>query len=144
MTHRRLTAAALLIFAPFAATAHDGVQNPAVKKRMAVMKEIQSGVKVMGEMVKGARPFDPAEAEAAAEVIRAAAPRVVPSFTPEADDPKSEANPLIWSEFSQFEAEAAALERAATGFDGSTPEALKASFTRLGKACRSRHEHYKE
>ncbi|MCO6383634.1 cytochrome c [Oceanicola sp. 502str15] len=139
----RLTLPALLLVS-LPAAAHDGVQNPAVKARMAVMEEIQAGTKVLGQMLNGMRPFEPDEAEAAAAAIRAAAPGIVPAFRPEEDDPKSEASPAIWLEFPAFEAEATALEQAAAALDTSSEAALKASFATLGKSCRSCHASYQE
>ncbi|WP_168222925.1 cytochrome c [Oceanicola sp. D3] len=141
---KALPALAFSALAAFPATGHDGVKNPAVMARMAVMEEIQAGTRVLGDMLKGARPFEPAEAQAAAQAIRAAAPKVVPTFRPMEDDPKSEASPAIWQEFPAFEAEASALEQAAAGLDTSSEAALRASFATLGTACRSCHASYQE
>ena len=124
--------------------AHDGVKDPDVKARMEVMKSIQSGTRVLGRMLKGERPFDAEEAATAAARIGAAAERVVPVFQARADDPKSEASPAIWQDFADFEAEAAGLIDAAAALDTSGEAELRESFGRMGTACRSCHESYKE
>lgn len=133
-----------LLLMPLPAAAHDGVKNPDVKARMEVMKAIQDNTKVLGQMIQGVRPYDAAEAEAAAEGIRAAAPNVASAFEPQADDPKSEASAKVWQDFAAFEAEAMGLVLAAATLDTTSEAALKESFGKMGTACRSCHAAFKE
>ena len=76
------------------ATIHaHSVENPAVQKRMDVMKEIKGAMGVLGGMAKGAIAFDAAAAGAAQNTLIEHSGMVVPTFEANETDPKSEALP---------------------------------------------------
>ena len=112
--HRSIIALTATVIAATAATAHEGVKDPAVMARMHAMSEIGDATKVLGQMAKGAAPFDATAAQSAADAIAREAARIPALFETRADDPKSEALPAIWERFEDFSALALDLERAAS------------------------------
>lgn len=134
------------IFLAGAVLAHSGVKNAAVMARMESMKSIGDQMKVLGEMAKGAKPFDAAAARAAAAAIAKHAADTPTLFTPQEDDPKSEARAEIWTNFDDFTAKSEALVKLAqdlsTSIDGA--DDLPMAMTSLGAACQACHKPYRE
>lgn len=127
------------------AVAHEGVKNPAVMARMEGMKLIAQHTKVLGDMAKGARPFNAEEAQAAARALAAEAARVPALFEAEEDDPKSEAKPAIWFDYAAFTAEANALIDAANGATGlKTSGDIIKVMQAIGATCSSCHKSFRE
>ena len=129
-----------------AAMAHQGVKNPAVMARMEGMSAIAKHLKVIGEMAQGKTAFDATAAKAAAAGIAQHAEASVDLFRAEETDPKSEAKPEIWENFSDFEAqsyELAAIARALS-VSISDPDDLKPALASLGQTCKSCHSDYRE
>ncbi|MDJ0992563.1 MAG: cytochrome c [Dinoroseobacter sp.] len=126
--------------------AHEGVKNPAVMARMNGMKTISENMKVVGEMAKGKTRFDVSAARAAMVAVAEGAAETPALFTPEEDDPKSEALPLIWERFDDFTEKANRLEILASQLSASIeePEDLRSALFVLGENCKSCHELYKE
>ncbi|NRB01361.1 MAG: cytochrome c, partial [Rhodobacteraceae bacterium] len=89
--------------------AHQGVQNAAVMARMNGMTSIADAMKVIGDMVKGTTAFDRDIAREALSDVAAASAQTLDLFAAPEDDPKSEARPEIWSNFSDFGAKSDAL-----------------------------------
>ena len=147
MTLRGLTLAAVFCaLSAGAVSAHQGVQNPAVLAWMENMKQMGGAAKLLGEMAKGARAFDPsAAAGALAEIERLAAQSPALFETPQSD-PKSEAKPAIWENWADFTAKSDALQDLTVdlqGSVGSLPE-LRAGMGQLGAACTACHADYRE
>lgn len=136
----------VLTVAASAALGHGGVSNPYVLARMDAMKAIGDATKVLGEMAKGATPFDADAARAAAATIATHAAETPSLFEAREDDPMSEAKPGIWENFADFTAKARDLEMLAgdlaTGLD--SPEALSAGLGQLGATCKACHAEYRE
>ena len=84
-----------LVLGAGAALAHTGVQNKAVKARMAGMGELGAGLKVLGNMAKGTLAFDADQARGAAAEIARAAAETPALFETQKNNPKSEALPAI-------------------------------------------------
>ncbi len=128
-----------------AAFAHDGVKNPAVKKRMIGMSSIAANTKIIGSMAKGAIAFDADAANAALAAIEAEAAKIPAKFKAQETDPKSEAKPSIWSNFGDFTAKATMLEAAAKSGAGIATKAdLGPALQGLGQSCKSCHGAYRE
>ena len=143
---RGLLLTAGLAVAAGAALAHSGVKNHAVMMRMMAMSTIGDSTKVLGQMAKGERPFDAAEARAAAAQIAHHAAMIPAHFEAQEDDPKSEAKPVIWERFDDFttlagDLETVALEAAQTL---ETEADLRPALGRIGAACKACHEVYRE
>lgn len=146
MKHSAMTVALCLALAAGAALAHSGVKNKAVKERMGMMGVIQTNTKVLVEMARGKRTFNPDAATSAATKIALAAERVPALFRPKEDDPKSEAKPEIWDNFEDFVAKAVAMEETAqhTAQGLATLDDLRTMVAELGGTCKSCHAEYRE
>ncbi|MXW87835.1 MAG: cytochrome c [Boseongicola sp. SB0667_bin_21] len=134
------------LIAGTAAFAHQGIQNPAVKARMAAMSAISENMKTLGMMARGAAEFDAEAARAAAAAIANHASAVPSLFEANETDPMSEARPAIWTSFEDFSAKASELASIAVGLSTSitTPEDLGPAMSSLGSSCRSCHSIYRE
>lgn len=144
--NRRYIALGAILIAATSAFAHQGVQNPAVKARMAAMSAISEHMKSLGMMARGATAFDAEAARAAAAAIADHAAAVPGLFEANETDPRSEARPEIWTNFEDFGAKAAELESIAAGLSASitAPEDLGPALGGLGANCRSCHSVYRE
>ena len=114
----------------------------AVKRRMDAMENIA------GRMMKKQTDFDPTAAANAAEIIADHASRMPGLFPEGSDKHPSEALPVIWTDWTGFEAMAGELNRsaselsAATGGGGNAGE-IVAKFGKIARTCKSRHEKYR-
>ncbi|MGB1390152.1 MAG: c-type cytochrome [Paracoccaceae bacterium] len=129
-----------------AALAHQGVQNAAVKARMDGMSAIGANMKTLGAMAKGQVAFDAGQAREAAAAVAEEAARIPSLFEAQEADPKSEALPLIWTEFDRFTAIAHDLEAAATAAASALnePEDLGPALKAIGGQCSACHKAYRE
>ena len=128
------------------ALAHSGVKNAAVMQRMMGMSGISENLKVIGDMAKGQIPFDGDAARAAALAIAGYAAQTPKLFTAFEMDPKSEAKPEIWDNFSDFMAKSMHMETVATDLSASIqePQDLGPAVAALGETCRACHKAYRE
>lgn len=138
--------AALLIGAASLAIAHTGVEDKDVMARMEGMKAMGDATKTLGQMVKGAAPFDAQAARAAAARIAEEAARTPALFESAATDPQSEALPAIWDNWTDFTGKSDALEGVASGLatDIDSIDALRAGLGEIGQACKACHSEYRE
>lgn len=126
-----------------AVLAHGGVTNKTVLERMEGMTKLAGAVKVLGNMAKGATAFDPGlAAEAKAALVQSAA-QVAAQFEAPETDPKSEALPVIWSDWDGFTQDADALERAVATLDTGTLDGVRAGLGAVGQSCSGCHERYR-
>ncbi|MDK3018619.1 c-type cytochrome [Pseudodonghicola flavimaris] len=135
-----------LILAGTAAFAHGGVQNPDVKTRMMGMGDLARQMKLIGGMAKGEAAFDAEAVNTALARMSEAASEIPSLFETPAEDPQSEALPVIWEEFAGFTTRASELEALTAELAGSvTSEAeLRPVMQQLGKACRACHATFRE
>lgn len=126
------------------ALAHTGVKNPDVKARMHLMKQIADATKVIGQMAKGAVPFDAERANAAARTLAKHSARVPALFETPADDPTSEARPAIWETFDEFIRLSEDMGRAAQSANIGSQEDAAAALKSLGQTCSACHELYRD
>lgn len=126
-----------------AAVAHKGVENPAVLERMQLMTSIKDHTATLGEMLKGAAPFDADRAKAARAALARDAARIPALFEAPETDPKSEAVPAIWDEWDAFEEIAQEMEEAALALDLEDAGGLKQSFGAYAGTCRACHERFR-
>lgn len=145
MKHPIFLILALLVASPVA-LAHSGVETPAVMARMMGMKSIAAATKTLGDMAKGTKSFDAAEARAALKTIAAQSKRVPTLFEPQEDDPKSEALPRIWTDFSDFKAKNKAMQTTANRLSRSvnSRDDLRAGVKELGDTCAACHKTYRK
>lgn len=126
-----------------AVLAHGGVTNRAVLERMEGMTQLADSVKVLGNMAKGATGFDPDRAAEAKAALAHNAAQVTAQFRAPETDPKSEALPVIWSDWDRFAQEAAALEKAVADMETGTLEGVRAGLGTVGQSCSGCHERYR-
>lgn len=139
-----LAVAATIITGVTVALAHENETNPVILARMEAMKTIGAQTKALGEMAKGATPFDAAAAQAAAAKMAAEAEKVPALFEAEETSATSEALPAIWQNFPDFTHKAEALTRAATDATGIAAESdLGPALAAIGQACKSCHSDYR-
>lgn len=136
--------AACIAMAAGAALAHQGVKNAAVKARMDNMTAISRATEVLGNMAKGKQPFETGKAQAAAQEIALLAGQISVLFEAEETDPKSEASPAIWQDFSGFETEAVKLATAAQDAANIADESdLRTALRSIGATCNACHKAYR-
>ncbi|MFN3845663.1 MAG: c-type cytochrome [Paracoccaceae bacterium] len=132
-----------LVLVAGVAVAKEGVQDPTVKARMDLMSTIGMNTKVLGDMAGEKTAFDAAAAQNAKDALVAASAEIAAKFEPQATDPVSEAKPEIWTTWDAFVAKAGALNTAATVFDPSSLDRVKASMGAIGGACKDCHSTYR-
>lgn len=132
-----------LVFAS-AALAHDGVKDPTVMKRMKAMEQSASALKVLGQIAKGQRAYDAALAVRTQKALVAASGATATLFKSQATDPKSEALPAIWQNWSDFQKRAKASNRAAKALDASSAGTIGAGLGAIGQTCSGCHELYRQ
>lgn len=128
------------------ALAHSGVQDKDVMARMVVMSTIADQMKIIGTMAKGEAAFNEAEVRSALIEIAAHSAQIPSMFEIRADDPKSEALPVIWEQFDQFEALATDTEQLAEQLAGTVQSQadLRAAMRQLGASCQACHATYRK
>ncbi len=137
----------LLIAACVAATtalAHSGVKNQGVMDRMNAMVSSKKAVETLVAMIEGKTAFD-ADVAATARAALIANTKATPElFREPHSDPKSEALPVIWTDWAGFEAKNADALRAAEALDTATLPGLHQSLVALGAKCLACHETYRK
>ena len=121
-------------------------QADPIAHRKQVMKNVGAATKLGGEMAKGEKPFDLAEAQ---KVLKTYADAAASFHTYFPDDSRTggqtTAAPKIWetpADFrSQFEAWAKDIDKAAA--DTRDLPTFRASFGTVTKACKSCHDSYR-
>ena len=119
------------------------VENPAVQKRMDVMKEIKGAIGVLGGMAKGAIAFDAAAAVAAQNTLIEQSGMVAATFEANETDPKSEALPAIWENWDTFVDMADDLTFAAEGLDASSLDGVRGGLGNIGASCGACHKKFR-
>ena len=125
------------------AFAHNGVKNQAVMTRMDTMGQMKDAIQLMGKMANQAIPFDAAKAAQAKADMIAATSRIAIEFKVEETDPKMEAKPTIWTNWSDFEVKAMGSVQAAQNVQTTSLLDLQQSLTPLGDSCSSCHKAYR-
>ena len=119
------------------------VENPAVQKRMDVMKEIKGAMSVLGGMAKGAIAFDAAVAGAAQNTLIEQSGMVATTFEANEKDPKSEALPTIWENWDTFVEMADDLTFAAEGLDTTSLDGVRGGLGNIGASCGACHKKFR-
>jgi cytochrome c556 len=119
------------------------VENPAVQKRMDVMKEIKGAMGVLGGMAKGAIAFDAAAAGAAQNTLIEQSGMVASTFEANETDPKSEALPAIWENWDAFIEMADDLSFAAEGLDTASLDGVRGGLGNIGASCGACHKKFR-
>lgn len=132
-----------LVLVAGAAIAADGVTNPTVLEREAVMKANGKAMGVLGGMASGKTPFDATAAAAAKADLIAAAKTIPAKFEAKELDPKSTALPKIWEDWDDFTKDAAELVEAAESIDTASLDGVKAGVGKVGAVCKDCHTEFR-
>lgn len=124
--------------------------NRAVKARNGQMAIISYNMGLLGDMAKGAMPYDAAMASGAVTNLANAARMDVLTLWPEGSDneshPTTRAAPAIWSDMAGFEAKFAEMATAAEAqleTAGTGEDAVRAAAGAIGGTCKGCHETYR-
>ncbi|OMH31755.1 cytochrome c [Motiliproteus sp. MSK22-1] len=128
--------------------AHGGATG-VVKERMDAMSAMGDAMEIMGDMVKGKRPFESSAFLEGAKAVIDHSAKITVLFPEGSLSAKSEALPKLWTEWDQFvvmvkRTEKEADKLAALAENGSDSRALKKQFVKLGKSCKSCHTDYRK
>ena len=128
------------------AWAHGGVKDQDVMARMNLMSDIAENVKLIGAMAKGDTPFDADKVNAALDQIAEQSKEIPAMFENRAQDPKSEALPVIWEDWQGFVDRATDGEKAAARLAGtvSARDDLVQVLGKIGASCKACHETYRK
>ena len=138
----KILAVSLVLVAGLA-VAKDGVTDPTVMAREALMGVIGKNTGILGKMAGGEVAFDAAAAAAAKADLAAAASEIAAKFEPQATDPLMGAKPEIWTNWADFVVKADGLKAAAEALDATTVDGVKAGMAGIGGACKACHSVYR-
>lgn len=127
-----------------AALAHSGVRNHAVMMRMEAMLSSKKAIDRLVSMVKGQTAFDAAAASAAQQALTTQMKAAPDLFREQQTDPKSEARPLIWENWDDFERKSNSAYLASAALDTQSLEGLRSTLLNLGVTCLDCHQVYRE
>jgi len=134
-----------------AASEDSGSSADVYKDRSDAMKVLGGNIKTLSDMLFGQAEYDSAKALEASQAMNAVASSDVAALFPEGTmEPPSEALPIIWEEWDEFNAiladfatSTAALEAAAA--DGTdTKDAVQGAFMAVGGACQTCHKKFRK
>lgn len=126
-------------------TAHSDATNPAVIKRMEVMKAIGASMKTLSGMAKGEMAFDAGKANAAVATIAEKGMTAPALFKANESDHATEALPAIWENWDDFVKKSDTMVMTAKGIDKiSDQEALGAALGQIGGTCKACHDDYRK
>ncbi|WP_245840870.1 c-type cytochrome [Puniceibacterium sediminis] len=111
---------------------------------MELMKDMGRQMKVLGRMDKGFINFDAGAVQVAVARIAVLAEKTPTLFEAPAQDPNSEALPVIWDDFSTFAQEAQALEMVTARLTIVQQIDLHPALKQLGAACKSCHGRFRK
>lgn len=117
-------------------------QGGAIAERKKLMKQNSQHTKAVSAMVKGDAPFDAAAVNAAFTQWSATAAALPKLFPDDSKSGDTRALPKIWEDKKGFDAQIAALAKAASARPKDA-EALKVAFPAVSKVCGDCHEGYR-
>lgn len=150
-------------FTPFAAAAialaglaapvlaeEEGPFDAEIGARQGLMILNAMNLGILGGMAKGEKPYDAAEAQAAADalvgVFKLDTSMLWPAGSDNAATPKTNALPAIWADGSDIGAKTEAWGKAATDLQaaaGKDLDSLKAAMAPMGAACGACHKAFR-
>lgn len=130
--------------ASFAALAHEGASG-VVKERMDLMEAIGNDFKEIGQRLQANRNL-PSIAERARRIEERSA-RIAALFPPGTLDRPTDARPVIWERWSEFEARARGLRDAsaelAEAAPSGNPKLVSDRFKALTRSCNACHDDFR-
>jgi cytochrome c556 len=136
-------AVGIAIAASLHGVAHDGATG-VTKERMDAMEEMAKIMKVITQRVKANRDLGSIKADA--QTIQDLAGKIISVFPPGTTQHPSEAKPVIWQNWSDFEAKAGALATESGKLaetDARDAKSIAAQVRVVSQACSACHELYR-
>lgn len=120
----------------------------AIEYRQSAMTLIGEHTKRIGAVVKGARPYDPAQVQASAEVIEFVSKLPWEAFGPGTDEGHhTHAKPEIWKDPAKFKQASEKMQAAATKLSAAAKtgklDEVKTAFGALGQSCKGCHDDFR-
>ncbi|KIC10635.1 cytochrome C [Leisingera sp. ANG-M1] len=134
--------AALAIGSSAPSTAGNGL-NKHVTRRIALMTSQKAAMDELTSMMAGRSYFDPAKAKAARRLLVKSTGSIRKHFKKPRLDPRSNARPLIWHAWKDFEARADLAQTAAKSLNARTLPGLRRTLPSLMQSCISCHETFR-
>ena len=137
----------LSVAAPVAADGHIGA---AIKERQSIMKGYGKNLGVLGDMAKGAKPYDATAAQAAADALAKLANMDQSNLWPVGSDTSvkgSRALPKLWDNLPDVVKIAGNLASASTAMAAVASDGLPAvqgAMGGIGQTCGSCHKAYRQ
>ncbi len=145
-----LTAAAVAALSMTTSISADGHAAEILKERQAHMKLYGKNLGILGDMAKGAKPYDAAAATAAATELAAVANKDQSGFWPEGTDTSlkgSRALPVLFQnldDIKKINAKLASAADAMVAAAGTDLDALRGAIGPIGAACGECHKTYRQ
>lgn len=140
-----LAAAAFTLAAP--ASAQFAKPEDAVKYRQSAMFIMGQHFGRIGAMANGKAPYDPAAAEASAQIVAEMAKLPWPGFAQNTDGLSKKAKPEIWSQAAKFKEASEHLQNEAPKLASASKahnlETLKTQFSATAKTCKGCHDDFR-
>ena len=142
----------LAVFSGISAVLAHGGASGIVKERMDIMLEMKARLKLISQMLEGKKAYSNKEVGRALDYIRRHAGSNMSRMFPTGSGHKpSEADPMIWKNWDEFEKMARSLNHATDDFRAVLPETGKAGrmkevrrqYKRLRKVCKECHDKYR-
>jgi cytochrome c556 len=142
----RCLGAAILavLLLPLPSAGHEGATG-IVKERMDAMEGMAKAMKVITQTIKSGR--DLASIRKQAQVVHDLAGKMTPLFPAGSTGHPSGAKPVIWKQWSDFEAKARALSAESgklAAIDASDTKALVGQARMVSQTCSGCHELYRQ
>ena len=149
MVHLAALGAAVLVGLGAVADAQTNIGD-VIAKRQESMKANGAAMKTLTPIVRGDAPWDQAAATKAAMAL-ADTGKALPQAFPQGSGPdagKTAALPVIWQQWSDFQAKSKALadegSKLTTLAQANDQAGFKVQFANVGKACGGCHETYRQ
>jgi len=126
-----------------AVAAHQGVQSPHVMARMTIMTDAKSAIEVLGDMAAGKSMFDATRASAARQALIESTKATPDLFKTQHTDPKTQALPLIWTQWADFTTRNKVALNAIQTLEINSLNNLQATLPAVGVSCLNCHQTYR-
>ncbi len=125
-----------------------GEVEKAVEYRQGAMEVFSWNMKGMGDMMKGAKPYDAARLSVMAKDLEAATQLdLLSGFPADSESGESDALPEIWMDFDDFKSKYQDMREAAKALSaavaGGDKAAIGAALKDTGGSCKACHKKYK-
>ena len=147
---KRLALALAGVTLAAALPAYARFQKPedAIKYRKGAFTVMASHFGRIGAMAQGKAPFDPAAAQANAEIVATLSRLPFAAFIEGTDKGDSRAKPEVWTDADKFKAGAQKMQDEVAKLNAAAKtgnlDQIKAAFGEAGKSCKACHDNFRK